>query len=134
MIDIEEFLCGLQCTWIKKCINSTINNWRYDINIDTNYTPINFFQFSPIAVELQLHSNISLAWETFKVCFYHLNDNFLQSNLYGNPLLINNSCDKLRMDLSQLPVPVTGNWDVRKSLKICDFLSDTGEPKSQQDF
>jgi hypothetical protein len=38
------------------------------------------------------------------------------------------------MDLSQLPVPVTGNWDVRKSLKICDFLSDTGEPKSQQDF
>jgi hypothetical protein len=36
MIDVEEFLCGLQCSWIKKCINNcTIDTWRYDINKDT---------------------------------------------------------------------------------------------------
>jgi hypothetical protein len=27
MIDVEEFLCGLQCSWIKKCLNNcTIDN------------------------------------------------------------------------------------------------------------
>jgi hypothetical protein len=123
LIDLEEFLCGLQSTWIKKCIGSNIDNWRFDINLDTFNNPVNFSQFGKLATETQLYSNWSSGWESIKVCFYQLNDNFLISNLYGNPLLVNNRHAKLRFDLSIVPPPDTGNWNNRTKLKINDFLS-----------
>jgi hypothetical protein len=109
LIDLEEFLCGLQSTWIKKCIGNNIDNWRFDINLDTINNPVNFSQFGKLATETQLYSNWSSAWESTKVCFFQLNDNFLISNLYGNPLLINNRHAKLRFDLWIVPPPDTGS-------------------------
>jgi hypothetical protein len=32
MIELNDFLTGLQCNWVKRAYNSTIDGWRFDMN------------------------------------------------------------------------------------------------------
>jgi hypothetical protein len=122
MIDLEEFLCGLQCSWIKKCIDNTIDVWRYDLNKDTKYNPIIFSQFSDLAAETGFYLNLGLAWESVKVCFFNTNDNFFRSSLYGNPIFINNRRENLRFDVSLIPDPANHDWERRHSVNFNDLF------------
>jgi hypothetical protein len=36
MISVKDFIVGLQCNWVKKAFNSTIDCWRYEFNKATN--------------------------------------------------------------------------------------------------
>jgi hypothetical protein len=123
MIDLEEFLCGLQCSWIKKCIDNTIDVWRYDLNKDTKDNPIIFSQFSNLAAETSFYLNLGLAWESVKVCFFNTNDNFLRSSLYGNPIFINNRRENLRFDMSLIPDPANQDWERRYAVNFNDLFA-----------
>jgi hypothetical protein len=110
--DLAEFICALQCGWLKKCIGSTVDNWRWDLNVSTNFNPTIFSQFDNWSEVNQLALNLSVSYETFKVCFLLINDNFKHSELYGNPLL--QTRDNLRWDTSLIPLPNDNDMHKRK--------------------
>jgi hypothetical protein len=126
MIDIEEFLCSLKCTWVKKCLDNKIDNWRLDLNIATHNNPTTFSQFDEWTTSSSWAEGISISLESLKVCFSLLNDNFLHSSLYGNPLLINELRAKQKFNLNLIPAPNNNSWVNRRSLIISDFLDFEG--------
>jgi hypothetical protein len=83
--DLKNFISSLQCSWAKKASNSTIDNWRVEIQKKTQgiieiLEPRMFNKkINPI-----LYS-IAKSFMDFKFEFYLQNDNFLQSNILGNP-------------------------------------------------
>jgi hypothetical protein len=123
--DIEEFICGLQIGWIKKCIGSTIDVWRYDVNKSTCNNPMLISQFDEWTISNDLVPGLATSLDSCKVCFYHINNNFLSSEIYGNPLLcVNNG--NLRFDINLIPPPTNLNWQHRKNCRINDLLDYTG--------
>jgi hypothetical protein len=126
MIDIDEFLCSLKCTWVKRCINSKIDNWHLDLNIATHNNPTTFSQFDEWTTSSSWAEGISISLESLTVCFSLLNDNFLHSSLSGNPLLINDLRAKQKFNLGLIPVPNNNSWVKRRSLIISDLLDFEG--------
>jgi hypothetical protein len=86
-IDLKKFIFSLQCSWVKRAHNSSIDNWRLDLNKATQgnveiLTPEMFNRgTNPI-----LHT-IASSFLEFKHEFYLQNDNFINSCILGNPLL-----------------------------------------------
>jgi hypothetical protein len=130
--DLDEFIYALQCGWIKKCIGNTIENWRFDLNLTTNYNPVTFSQFDSWSGDQQLALGLSVSYETFKVCYYLINDNFLVSEFFGNPLL--QTQNNLRWDTGQIPPPNDNNWQQRKKILMSDKFTDTGTVKSREEL
>jgi hypothetical protein len=73
--DIEEFICSLQISWIKKCISNTINVWRYDVNKNTSNNPLLISQFDEWPISSDLALGLATSLDSLKVCFYHINNN-----------------------------------------------------------
>jgi exonuclease III len=84
-IDLKNFIYSLQCSWIKRSINSSIDVWRQEINLITGDTPS---IMSPDIVPLDnnpLLYGFAIAFNEFKRCYLSRNDNFLTSKIWGNP-------------------------------------------------
>jgi hypothetical protein len=94
MINVKSFLQGLQCSWIKRCYGSIIDNWRNNLSticggkFDTLSKDDLLPDSSPILY------NIVSSFETFKEKFLEHNENFMAAKLFGNPLLINSCRDR----------------------------------------
>jgi hypothetical protein len=128
--DVEEFICSLQIGSIKKCIGNTIDVWRYDVNKSTGNNPLLISQFDEWPINSDLALGIVTSLDSLKVCFYHINNNFLNSELYGNPLLrVNNG--NLRFDINLIPPPRNLDWQHRKNCRLHELLDGTGnfDPK-----
>jgi hypothetical protein len=74
--DIEEFICGLQISWLKKCIGSRIDTWRYSVNKCTYNNPMLFSQFDQWAIDSNLALGLAASLDSCKVSFYMINNNF----------------------------------------------------------
>jgi hypothetical protein len=102
MINIKNFLTGIQCSWIKRCFRSKIDIWRKKIDIKGggNALTITAEQFD--AQQNPVLSTLARSFDSFKTEFYKQNDNFLDSYVLGNPLLINNRREKIPFHIGNL--------------------------------
>jgi hypothetical protein len=122
MVNIEEFLTGIKCNWIKKSYNSNIDVWRRDIN---SLATGNVLNISPLVVDHNVNpiiANIVNSFDRFKVSFNCVNDNFLESNVLGNPNLYS---DRRTMRLFNVGQNLGVNFN-NNVLQIKDLLSDRG--------
>jgi hypothetical protein len=94
MINISDYITALQCSWIKRGLDSNIDSWRSDLNDITGENIVNILPTDIIEAEMPINFNISVSFGKFKERFYLTNDNFLTSFIIGNPLIINNKVDK----------------------------------------
>jgi hypothetical protein len=115
-INLREFICSLQCSWIKRAFRSSIDTWRFTLNCitGTDVTAI-----SPDMVDKDTNPKthgIVESFVKFKAEFFLRNDNFLDSSIIGNPLLIDNI---------QRPVPVFNTvWTDENGFIRLNFLKD----------
>jgi exonuclease III len=126
LIDVCEFLDSLKCSWIKRSLNNTIDNWRFDLKTIGNK---NILTLDVGTIQKQSHPlkyNIAGAWTEFKKAFYLRNKNFYFSYLAGNPLLFNNKREKLLLDTGEVFNGVAAPEQVAK-LKIHNFFGNNGE-------
>jgi hypothetical protein len=136
MINIKEFIISLQCSWVKRAQSSQIDNWRTSLaKISGN----NVLTTTPIGIdknERPILYNISKSFYQFKECFYKINDNFLASYVMGNPLLINNSREKIKVGndyiLGCFAAPDPDPEQIA-NLKIHNFFTAEGDFLSRQD-
>jgi hypothetical protein len=125
MIDLNEFLVGLQSNWVKRTFNSTIDGWRTDINERCRG---NVLITCPQLLDKNEHPtlfNIGTSFYEFKKRFYELNDNFMQSYVIGNPLLVVSRQEKAIFDTSVFNF----NNNI-VGLKICNFFNFDGSVKN----
>jgi exonuclease III len=131
MIDLRDFLSSLKCSWVKRTLNCTIDNWRKDLN---TLSRNNVLILDPAAVPMHfpIKRIIALDFWRFKAAFYLRNENFEQSFLLGNPLLISSRRNRSLYD----PKPLFGenvpdpNW----KLKISDVTDPGGRVKNFQNI
>jgi hypothetical protein len=132
-IDIDTFITSLQCSWIKRAHNSNIDIWRRTLNNITgdDVGILSPDMFDRVVCPL-LHGFVE-SFCKFKSEYLLRNDNFLNSSIIGNPLLI---------DSNKLPV-FNSLWTDEndllnvsewKNLKILDILTDRGTAKSKEDL
>jgi hypothetical protein len=123
-IDLKTFLMSLQCSWVKRAYNSTIDTWRLELNRRTggNVLITTPRIFNP--VENPILHGISTSFFEFKACFYKRNDNFLTSFILGNPLIYESLRPKVAFDTLRWldPDPDLNDVDTVKELKIMDFI------------
>jgi hypothetical protein len=125
MIDVQEFLIGLQCSWFKRCYNSTIDSWRTDLNV---LTQGNVLTANPDRIDEGPHpvlNSLSKSFWEFKKYFYRYPGNFTQGFVLGNPLLIDNRRDKNSLCHNFL-IRILQNIDESCKLRICNLLNDNG--------
>jgi hypothetical protein len=127
-IDLNTYIMSLQCSWIKRAYNSTIDTWRLELNKRTGgnvvLTTPRIFRpdINPIL------NGVSKSFEAFKSSFYKRNDNFLVSHIMGNPLIFESLRPKIVYDpmrwLDTDPDPAQNimNSDVLAGLKVSDFI------------
>jgi hypothetical protein len=86
-INLHEFFVSLQCSWVKQAASSQIDCWRQDLHSITGTNPTNV---SPDIIdqnESPILFNLANSFYEFKKAFLLRDDNFLSSNIAGNPLL-----------------------------------------------
>jgi hypothetical protein len=89
MLNLANFFAGLQCSWIKRCFDANIDNWQNTIMISCNNVISALDKRDIVKEDHPVLFGIIGAFSKFKECFYKHNENFYQSHIFGNPLLIN---------------------------------------------
>jgi hypothetical protein len=87
LFDIRNFITALQCSWIKRALTNTNDNWKVTLKslgegnvLDCDKTILNNH-----SIGLGL-SNIIASFSTFKKSFFQYKNNFLHDRLYKNDL------------------------------------------------
>jgi zinc-binding in reverse transcriptase len=129
MINISDFITAQQCSWVKKAYNSNIDGWRTDLNSLCNNSSVFSDTFD---VNEQMHPiiyNICSSFSKFKSAYYHFGSNFLLSPLAGNPLLINNKREKIRVRIKDF-TPLSIENSELYVVNIGTLLNENGNVKS----
>jgi hypothetical protein len=125
----------LQCSWIKKAAAARVDNWQGEIR---DMTGNNVPAISPDL----FHENSSPllrqfanSFYTFKKAFYSFKPNFMQSVIYGNPLVITSWRNRFPAgnNILNLRDP-DADHDRISRIRISDLLSDTGSFKVIQEI
>jgi hypothetical protein len=80
LINIGDFLTALKCTWLKKALVSTDDNWKITIRTVTD----NFTNFANISGWGEVIENIIGSVQIFKKRWVLHENNFLKANLIDN--------------------------------------------------
>jgi hypothetical protein len=129
-INLTEFICSLQCSWIKRAYGGCIDTWRLVLNrISGNNVAV----LSPDMLDSKINPilyGIVCSFCTFKREFLYRNSNFFCSSIIGNPLLVNNTQQKNSV-LNDIWLDNNDKIriDFLKTLKVSDILNDTGGVK-----
>jgi hypothetical protein len=123
LINLMDFLAGLQAAWIKKAYDSTRDNWRVDLHSLTfgNCLTANSRTADPFR-----HPILNLfcsRFEDFTKNFYLLNDNHLDSYILNNSAIKRSRIGASFIDPNFLSgnVPVLDMGRISK-LKVKDFF------------
>jgi hypothetical protein len=87
LINVKNFITGLQCTWVKRAYESSCDNWRVNIR---NVCMGNPYILSPELVREQgcsLLMNISMSFDSFRASFYKKEGNIRDSYIMHNKLV-----------------------------------------------
>jgi hypothetical protein len=120
-VDINEYILSLQCGWVKRSAGSNIDCWRLELNSATGNNPTlasaDLFEKNANPILF----NISWSFEKFKKSYFHRNENFMRSDIIGNPLLMLDRRSKRPCTIVfWQSINVTKETLMR--LKICDFF------------
>jgi exonuclease III len=94
MINICDYIKSLHCSWVKKAARSSIDNWRVDLRIISGTDPVNI-EPARVPIFHPILKSLSNSFRQFKDSFFKQGKNFLKSNFYGNPCLVNNKREKV---------------------------------------
>jgi hypothetical protein len=137
MININNFISSLHCSWLQKAHREVIDNWRYRL---VNLAGGNCTSIDPQRHEINpaaypVLSTIANSFWKFKSAFFAIGRNFFHSPIFGNPRLINNKRDKIPADMGTLfenvPDPIKERL---KSANVHDFTEDGVNFLSQADL
>jgi hypothetical protein len=129
MVNVSEFLTGLQCSWVKRSLNNTIDLWRHDLNTLSNNNVLTLDPDRVDPVVNPIKHTIASAWFKVKRAFYLRNNNFDFSFVLGNPLLLKSKTEKIRID-DKIFVANDFYTATSSNLKISELLDATGKCKN----
>jgi hypothetical protein len=106
MINLNNFITSLQCSWIKRAGQEDIDNWRTDLR---SITGDNIYSIEPNNVSYQhpVLKTLAESFFKFKKSYFSTGRNFFKASLIGNPCLVNNKREKQLVGntlLNNLPV------------------------------
>jgi hypothetical protein len=135
LINIEDYITALQCTWIKRVTQHWGDNWRYDIKKACYGNPLIANSKTFIHTEHQILFNICASFEKFSVIFSRKNENYKKSLILNNPIfkrgrndngILCNNFFRLENTFEQL--------EKIAKLKFEDFFNQAGAPRSLQEI
>jgi hypothetical protein len=112
LINLREFIFGLQCSWAKKSQHSKIDNWRAELKELAKDTVATLSPTDIVQDRNPILYNISVLFYNFKKEFYRQNLNIIESNIFGNPHLIKSSTDKSPVYMRYLLEPENDNYNL----------------------
>jgi hypothetical protein len=86
LVNIKDFITGLQSMWIKRCHQHGADNWRNDLLTLCYGNP---FIFCPDMVSQNRHPilyNLSVSYERFSTEFYEIGKNFMKAYIFKNKM------------------------------------------------
>jgi hypothetical protein len=87
MINIRDYVTGLQASWLKKIRGGISDNWRRDLRVMTGGNPLlaNANTFANLGSPVL--TGICKEYEVFKRVFTKVENNKLESSVINNPIL-----------------------------------------------
>jgi hypothetical protein len=86
LINLKDFITGLQSTWVKRCHQHGADNWRNDLLTICYGNP---FIFSPEMVNPNRHPilhNIATSYDLFSSEYHDIGKNFMKAYIFKNKL------------------------------------------------
>jgi hypothetical protein len=86
LINLKDFITGLQSTWVKRCHQHGADNWRNDLLTLCYGNP---FILSSEMVNQNRHPiihNIALSYECFSAEYHHIGKNYMKAYIFKNKL------------------------------------------------
>jgi hypothetical protein len=124
---------SLQCSWIKRAANNTIDNWRLQLHLHTGGNPLSGSLDCFVTDKHPILNGIMNSFFKLKECFYLRNDNFLESYLLGNPCLLDRENNWLKDDIwLGTKNDVEYHRFLLSALKIRDIVDVNGNLKPRQ--
>jgi Reverse transcriptase (RNA-dependent DNA polymerase) len=88
MINLNQFITGIQFSWIKLSFKSDIDIWRKSINNCSKGNVLTAASSDLNHRQNPVTCGILRSFESFKAEFYKQNDNFMAGYVKGNPFLV----------------------------------------------
>jgi hypothetical protein len=88
LINLNDFIIGIQSSWIKRVYQHGADNWRFDLLQKTHGNP---FLLNSTLVSRDDHpiiSNIAVSFEKFCKIYYETGMNYKKAYILSNPLFV----------------------------------------------
>jgi hypothetical protein len=88
LIDLNQYIMALQCSWIRRCYTVINDSWRWRIAEAFNF---NFDNPQPVIPDpglFPIENNILSSFAKFRTQFFSMNENFLQAKIVNNPMFL----------------------------------------------
>jgi len=93
LINIKDYITGLQCTWVKRCHQHGADNWRNDL--------LRLCYGNPFIVNTSIVSkdrnpilfNIATSYERFYFDFHSIGNNYLKAYIFKNKSFVRGAND-----------------------------------------
>jgi hypothetical protein len=116
LIELKNFLAGIQAVWVKRAHISTRDNWRNG----------NCYAVSPILIDnnrFPLLGTIATSFDKFRTLFYDTDTNFRESYIINNKRLVRGEQDTRILDKSFFDSNIPRlNIEQISALKVKDFF------------
>ncbi len=87
LFNLSDFISALQCTWIKRCVKSVNDNWRYRLALYGNGNPTLVVNDGIVKGELgTVLNNLMDSFCKFKGKYTIIDNNYLHMPIYCNPV------------------------------------------------
>jgi hypothetical protein len=88
LIDLNQYIMALQCSWIRRCYTVLNDSWRWRIAEAFNFNFDNPQPVNPDPGLFPIENNILTSFSKFRTPFFGMNENFLQANIVNNPMFL----------------------------------------------
>jgi exonuclease III len=124
LINLKNFLTGLQASWVKKAAQCSRDNWRIDIK---SLSGGNCFCFCSQSFNREEHPvlwNIAVSYNRFTSAFFNQKDNFKEAFVFNNQCIRRDPMDAGILDRNFFEQNIPRlNLDSVSRLKVKDFIS-----------
>jgi hypothetical protein len=130
LIDLNQYITALQCSWIRRCHTVLNDSWRWRIADAFNF---NFNNPQPATLDPELYpieNNILNSFKTFSTSYYLLNENFLQANIVNNSMFLRENPGRANGAREYVDENFFGHQfyathkERLQNLKMCDLVRD----------
>ena len=106
LFDLQEYITGLQASWVKRAFAKSHDNWSYDLKTFSKGNPLTLSPHKVNKTRYPILHNIATSWEKFLFEYNKIDNNILKSHLLNNPNIKRNRLDARPLnDSFFLPTP-----------------------------